>query len=225
MELLHLVERNTRHESMGQNRLLALALTAFVVAALGATDTQAGSQTSATVSPEAVQSGVYALEPVHTQIVFSVLHLGFTNYYGVFSRASGELKLNPASLAATSLSVTVPTDSVMTTSADLNDKLKGDQWFDVDKYPTMQFRSSRVTQTGEKTATVEGELTFHGVTRPMVLSATFIGAGTNPIDKSYALGFSATGVVKRSEYGVKTYAPLIGDDVELTINAAFSKQQ
>ena len=87
----------------------------------------------------------------------------------------------------------------------------------------MRFRATKITRTGPSTATVAGELTLHGVTRPVVFKAKFVGAGVNPLDKSYTAGFAASGVIKRSEFGVTTYVPMISDDVELTINAAFHK--
>jgi polyisoprenoid-binding protein YceI len=87
----------------------------------------------------------------------------------------------------------------------------------------MRFHATKITRTGAATATVAGELTLHGVTRPVVLKAKFIGAGVNPLDKSYTTGFAATGVIKRSAFGVTTYVPMISDEVELSINAAFHK--
>ena len=97
----------------------------------------AGSPASAQVVTNAAQaqSGTYDVEPGHTQVGFSVLHFGFTNYLGVFSNVSGTLSLDAKSPASSKLSVTIPVDSVQTTSAKLDDELKGDQWFDAAKFP------------------------------------------------------------------------------------------
>jgi len=200
------------------NYLMPVAILAASVSVVAA-----HAKTPSASDPAAAQGGVYAVEPYHTQVGFSVLHLGFSRYGGVFSNASGELKLDPKSLGATSLDVSVPVSSVQTTSAKLDGELKSDQWLDAGKFPTMRFHSTKITRTGPSTATVEGELTLHGVTRPAVLKARFVGAGVNPLDKTYTAGFSASGVIKRSEFGVTTYVPMISDDVELTINAAFHK--
>ena len=81
-----------------------------------------------------------------------------------------------------------------------------------------------MTPTGPDSATIEGDLTMHGVTKPITLSAKFIGAGTNPLKKVYTIGFDATGSVKRSEFGVTKYVPLIGDEVELSLHGAFEKK-
>ncbi len=88
----------------------------------------------------------------------------------------------------------------------------------------MTFKSEKVTPTDKNAADIEGQLTLHGVTRPLTLHATFNGAGVNIMDKHYTVGFNATGHIKRSDFGVKTYVPLIGDDVDLTLSAAFEKQ-
>lgn len=175
-------------------------------------------------SPAAVQAGAYAVEPYHTQVGFSVNHMGFTEYSGVFSKASGDLTLDPKTLAATKLDISVPVETVATTSSALDGELRGDKWLDGAKYPTMSFRSTKVTRTGADTADVAGQLTLHGVTLPVVLKARFLGAGVNPLDKSYTVGFQVTGDVKRSDFGVKTYVPLIGDEVHLHIAAAFTKK-
>jgi len=183
----------------------------------------AHAQSPAVKDPAAVEAGVYAVEPDHTQVGFSVLHLGFSRYDGVFSNVSGQLTLDPKSPDAISLDVTVPVNSVRTTSAKLDGELKGDQWLNAGKFPTMRFRSTKVTQSGPSTATVAGELTLHGVTRPVVLKARFVGAGVNPLDRSYTAGFFVTGVIKRSDFGVNAYVPMVSDQVGLTINAAFHK--
>lgn len=173
--------------------------------------------------PTAVQGGTYAVEPQHTRVLFSVSHLGFTTYYGEFTGASGTLRLDPANPATSQLEVTVPTANVSTTNAKLDGELKGADWLDASRFPTITFRSTRVTPTGPRAAEVAGDLTLHGVTRPVVLQARFNGAGVNPLDKAYTTGFEVSGRVRRSEFGVKTYVPLVGDEVDLTISAAFER--
>ena len=172
-----------------------------------------------------VQSGSYTVEPGHTQVGFSLLHLGFTPYSGLFSGATGTLLLDPAKPGASKLDVSVKIDTVQTTSDRLTDELKAADWFDAAKYPEAHFVSTKVTSTGAETATIDGRLTLHGVTRPVTLKARFIGAGVNPMDKAYTVGFEASGVIHRSEFGVSKYVPMVGDDVTLTIAGAFEKQR
>jgi polyisoprenoid-binding protein YceI len=201
--------------------------TLFLAASVAATalsftvgTTQARAQ-AATHQPTAVKPGDYLVDPNHTQIGFSVLHLGFTYYSGSFSNVSGTLQLDPSKLSAAKLDVTIPIGSVATTSTALDGELKGPQWFGAGKYPTATFSSTTVTPIGKDRAEVAGNLTLHGVTLPETLTVQFIGAGTNPLNKKYTIGFEATGTIKRSGFGVKTYVPLVGDDVRLTIAGAF----
>jgi polyisoprenoid-binding protein YceI len=122
-----------------------------------------------------------------------------------------------------SVSVSVPVGSVATTSPQLNTALQGGAWLDAARYPTMLFRSSSMHQTGPLTADVAGMLTLHGVSRPLTLHATFIGAGLNLLDGKQTIGFQLTGTLKRSDFGVDRFVPVISDDVSITIAAAFEK--
>ena len=178
----------------------------------------------ASQDPQSVKSGAYKVDPYHTQVGFSVSHFGFTEFSGFFSGASGTLRLDPANPSESKLNVSVPVQSVTTTVSKLDDELKGQQWFDVAQFPSATFTSTRITQTGRGAATIDGDLTLHGVTRPVTLEAHFVGAGVNPLNKAVTVGFEATGTVRRSEFGVKTYVPLVGDDVRLTIAGAFELQ-
>jgi len=174
---------------------------------------------------KSIKAGSYKVEPSHTQVLFSVLHLGFTKFSGFFSGASGALELDPANPAADKLDVSVPVQSVLTTSSKLDDELKGAQWFDAAKFPTATFTSKKITPTGNGTASISGDLTLHGVTKPITLNARFVGAGVNPLSKAETVGFEATGTIKRSDFGVKTYVPLVGDNVDLNIAGAFELKQ
>ena len=174
--------------------------------------------------PASVQAGVYAVEPAHTRILFSVSHMGFSTWYGDFTGASGSLTLDPKAPAKSAVEIHVPVASISTTNAKLDGELKSDQWLDAGKFPEMTFKSEKVIVTGKDKADVEGQLTLHGVTKPLTLHATFNGAGVNMMDKHYTVGFEAKGQIKRSDFGVKTYVPLIGDEVDLILSAAFEKQ-
>jgi len=169
----------------------------------------------------AVKAGTYKVETYHTQVGFSLLHFGFTNYAGLFSGATGTLQLDPAHLSEAKLDVTIPVDSIMTTVPKLTDGLKGPQWFDTARFPNATFVSTKIVPGARGDATITGNLTLHGVTKPVILHAHLIGAGANPLTKVYTAGFEATGTIKRSEFGVSAYVPIVGDDVQLTIAGAF----
>jgi polyisoprenoid-binding protein YceI len=171
-----------------------------------------------------VEAGTYNVEPAHTRVLFSVDHMGFTSYFGEFTKASGTLVLDPAKPDASKLDVTIDTGSVSTPSEKLTGELKSDAWLDAGKFPAITFKSTKVSKTGADTAHVTGDLTMHGVTKPVTLTVKLNGAGINPLDKKYTTGFAVSGKIKRSDFGVKTYVPLIGDEVDLTISGAFEKQ-
>lgn len=171
-----------------------------------------------------VQAGRYRVEPGHTQITFSLLHMGFTPYSGMFSGVSGTLQLDPAHPGASRLDVRVPVSSIYTPSDRLTGELKDADWFDAGRYPDATFTSTSVVPAGAGNATITGNLTLHGVTRPAVLHAHYVGAGVNPMDKAYTVGFTATATIRRSDFGITTYVPMVGDDVTLTIAGAFEKQ-
>jgi polyisoprenoid-binding protein YceI len=173
--------------------------------------------------PSKVESGTYKAGSPHTRIVFSVVHMGFTDYYGQFNGINGELKLDAANPSNSELSITIPTDSVDAANTVLTGELKSAQWFDAAKYPTITFKSTKVVRTGKDTAQVTGDLTFHGVTHPVTLDAKFNAGGVHPFTKKYTIGFNATGHLKRSDFDEKTYVPLISDNVDLMISAEFEK--
>ena len=196
---------------------------ALVAASLTVTSGIALAQASMEVThdPTAVQAGAYDVEPLHTRVLFSVSHLGFTTWYGEFTNVSGSLNLDPKKPAASALEIHIPVGTVSTTNAKLDGELKSDVWLDAGQFPEIVFKSTKVSETGKDAAKVTGDLTFHGVTKPVTLAVKFNGAGTNPLDKKYTAGFEVSGKIKRSDFGVKTYVPLIGDDVDLIISAGF----
>ena len=172
-------------------------------------------------SPSAVKPGAYNVEPNHTRVLFAVSHEGFTTYYGNFTGVSGSLTLDPKKPSASAVSISIPTKSVSTTNAVLDGELKSADWLDASADPDIAFKSTSVKLTGHGTAKIAGDLTLHGVTKPVVLTAKFNGAGTDPIIHAYTVGFNATTTIKRSDFGVSKYVPLVGDDVTITISAAF----
>lgn len=173
--------------------------------------------------PADVQAGTYALEPYHTQVTFSVSHMGISPFAGTFSGGSGTLTVDPARPAAASVSVTIPTGSIQTTSTKLTEELNSADWLDTAKFPSATFKSTSV-KTNEDGAEIAGLLTLHGVTRPVVLHARFFGAATNPMSKKPGIGFLGRIAIKRSDFGVGKYVPLVSDETVLVINAAFEKQ-
>ena len=129
----------------------------------------------------------------------------------------------PAHAAADKLHGTVQVAAVSTTNAKRAGERRDPTWLDAARFPTITFHATRVTPTGPGAADVTGDFTLHGVTRPLTLHATFNGSGVNMISKAYTVGFQGAGVVRRSDFGITKYVPLIGDEVRITISAAFEK--
>jgi polyisoprenoid-binding protein YceI len=190
------------------------------IRALGAG--QVSAQTGSVDDSPKAAGGAFAVEPLHTRVLFGVSHFGFTTYYGEFSGVSGTLDLDPKNPSASNLDIRIRVASIGTTNAELN--VKGEKWFDAVKYPNISFKATKVTMTGPGKADVVGDLTLHGTTKPVVLHAVFHGAGVNPLNKHYTVGFDASAKIKRTEFGVSTLVPLISDDVDIIISAAFERQ-
>ena len=171
-----------------------------------------------------VKAGTYAVEPAHTQVTFSVSHFGISPFAGTFSGASGTMTVDPARPTATQLTVIIPVASVQTTSTGLTDELKSTDWLDAGKYPTATFRSTSVRTLSADAVQVDGQLTLHGVTRPATLRARLFGAATNPMSKKASVGFLGRMEIKRSDFGVTKYVPVVSDETVLVINAAFERQ-
>jgi len=204
--------------------VLKLLLAAALVSALSLAAAAPAAAQAVTADPTAVKSGTYKVEPAHTQVGFTISHLGITNFSGLLHEATGSLTLNAADPAASKLKVSVPVASLMTTSATLDGMLKSVNWFDAAAFPNATFVSTKLTRTGPNAATIEGDLTLHGVTKPIKLDARLVGSGINVVNKAYSVGFSATGAIKRSDFGIKALLPALADDVTLNIQAAFEAQ-
>jgi polyisoprenoid-binding protein YceI len=198
---------------------LALAATAVTVPVIAQMPTPPPGKADASL----VKAGTYAVDPHHTQIMFTVNHLGFNSYYGIFGGATGSLTLDPAKPSASSVSIEIPMSGLVTTSGDLNAHLAKTEFFDVAKFPTATFKSTSVTVDGAK-AKIAGNLTLRGVTKLVVLDAWFTGAGPAPMTKAETVGFEATTTVKRSDFGVSYGVPLVSDEVPLKITVAFEKK-
>jgi polyisoprenoid-binding protein YceI len=194
-------------------------MTNTLLATLAATALLAG-----VAHAQTAESGSYALEPNHAEIVFSVSHFGYSNYFGQFPGATGTLTLDGADPAKSEVDVSVPTATVLTASPKLNDELKSADWLDSTAFPTMKYHSTKIVMTGPTTADVYGDLTLHGVTKPLMLKATFKRGGVFAMNRKYMIGFDAVGHLKRSDFGVSKYAQMgLGDDVDLIISAPFVK--
>lgn len=168
-------------------------------------------------------TGTYQLDKNHANVVWEVSHLGFSNYVGRFNSLDATLHLDAKDPTKSQLTAKVDSASVDTNNTKLQDELKATEAFNVAQFPEIMFVSKSIELTGPETGKVTGDLTFLGVTKPVTLETTLVGHGKHPMAPLDVVGFSATGVLKRSEWGFKQWLPMVGDEVKFTIDAEFDK--
>jgi len=202
------------HSAIGRIGAASLALSLLAGGAVVA-------QAALTRVPSEVQSGDYKLDPEHGKITWSVDHLGFSTYVGQFVNVQAELKLDPANPSASTLTATIPLTDVASNSDGLNRHLQTADFFDTANHPVATFRSTRIVVDPDDRdeATVHGDLTLHGVTRPVVMEVEFNQAG--PTRGGYKAGFDGEATIKRSDFGITFGLPALGDEVKLHIEGEF----
>jgi polyisoprenoid-binding protein YceI len=183
----------------------------------------AGALLTGLCAGSAAAADSYTMDPNHTQIRVGWNHFGFSNIEAAFSRFDAKLALDPQDWTQSSVEVTIPVDGVDTGVAKLDEHLKSPDFFDAAKFPNITFKSTKVEPAGSGLLEVHGELTVHGVTKPVVLEVTINKVGTHPMAGGEAAGFDAKTVVKRSEFGVGKYAPNVSDEVTISITTEAHK--
>ena len=176
-------------------------------------------------APDEVPAGTYEIFPDETLVRYTVDHMGFNDYWGTFAGANGTLKIDPKTIEASKLEVHIPVYQLETTNRDLDAELYSSMFFDYIKFREMHFVSTEIKRTGPRTALVTGDLTIRDVTKPVTLNVTFHGGGVNNLaGEDINLGFDATGSVKRSEFGLGKWVPIVSDETRIFISAQFKKQ-
>jgi polyisoprenoid-binding protein YceI len=207
---------------------------AFLLATLclqGASSLAAESTAPPTMPPMA-PAGQYQIDKSHASLLMRVSHLGFSTYTTRFSRFDAQLTFDPSNIPASKVVTTIDASSFEMDAAPQMcfDIMKGPQMLDTAKFPQILFKSERIRMTGAKSMEISGTLTLHGVTRPMVLAATFNGgyAGVPKMDPHARIGFSAHGSFKRSDFGMTFGIPApgttmgVGDLIDYSIEAEFT---
>jgi polyisoprenoid-binding protein YceI len=201
----------------------ALIVIALATAAVAPVVAQMPTSPPGAADASRVQAGTYKVDSAHTIIAWKVDHLGFSPYYGLFGDPTGSLTLDPSNPGAASVNITIPLARTTVTSEGLYKHLMTADFFDAANHANATFVSTKVTPSGTS-AKIEGNLTLRGVTKPVVLDAKFYGAGANPMSKVATVGFEATTSIKRSDFGVAYGIPMVSDQVDLKITAAFERQ-
>lgn len=163
----------------------------------------------------------YDIDPGHTVVTFGWNHFGFSNPTARLEKITGSVMLDQSDLTKSSVSVTMPLDGVHTGVAKLDEHLKSPDFFDAAKYPDITFKSTKVEKESATSLKVTGDLTIHGVTKPVTLNVKVNKIGLFEIPqmkiKIPAAGFDADVVIKRSEFGVGGYVPAVSDEVPVHI--------
>lgn len=173
-------------------------------------------------------SGLYKLDNTHASITWKVSHLGLSNYTARFTDFDIDLMFDAQDPVRSKVKATIDPTSIETDyptpeKKDFDAQLVNDAgWFNAVQFPKIMFLSNKVEKTGERTGKVMGTLDFLGVKKPIILDVTFNKAiGNHPFANKPAIGFSATGSLKRSDFGMTKYLPQIGDKVDVIIEAEF----
>lgn len=160
----------------------------------------------------------YTIDPTHTQVDFRWNHLGLSNPAASVDTVSGTLIWDEEDPTRSSVQVSMPVSSIRTRVPVLDADFQGEKFFNAAQHPTITFRSDSVERVGiSDSFRIHGELTAHGVTRPVVLEATLNGEAQHPMFKAPAIGFDATATIKRSDYGLSVALPMVSDEVEVRI--------
>ncbi|WP_415913895.1 YceI family protein [Paraburkholderia sp. J76] len=204
----------------GSRRAFCMALCAASLAACTPLRvvTHSVSRTEADVPP-----GHYVLDAHHWSVVFDVDHFHYSRFVMRFDRAQAALDWQAGGLEAATVDVTIDATSLDTNVSALDAMVKGPQMLDAQRYPAVRFTSTHFTRTGEGRGTLTGNLTLRGVTQPVTLDVTLNGYAPNPLTKQPTLGFTATGHFNRSAFGLTSWYPAVGDEIDVRIEAEFEQ--
>jgi len=213
-----------------RNWTLPLAAAGLALFAMGTLEAAQDSapQVPGQMNLSRVEAGTYTADPSHSLVGWRVNHFGFNDYLGLFGDVTGSLTFDPANPSAAKVDVTIPIVPV-TASAGLTEHLTragsngGKPDFFGPKPAAARFVSTKVEAAGSGKTTITGNLTLNGVTKPVTISADFIGAGTNPMNQKKTVGFEGRTTIKRTDWGISAFVPMVSDAVDLEITVAFEK--
>ncbi len=171
---------------------------------------------SAVLVLPAFAANTYTIDPNHTWPVFEVNHLGFSTQRGRFDKTSGKVTLDLAAKKG-SVDLTIDTRSLDMGFAAWNTHVSEEGFLDVDRFPSMTFKSDNLIFDGDKVVAADGQFTLHGVTKPLRIAVTGFRCGANPINKKELCGGDISATIKRSDFGMTKFLPAIGDEVKISV--------
>ncbi|RYY40487.1 MAG: polyisoprenoid-binding protein [Chitinophagaceae bacterium] len=168
-------------------------------------------------------TGTWANDDPHSQLGFTVTHLGIADVSGTFNDIDVTVNASKPDFSDARFELTARTSSIDTRVDARNNHLKSADFFDVEKFPTMTFKSTKLKKAGKNKYKMYGDLSLHGVTRPVVLNVAYKGSVENPMSKKQTVGFQVTGVIKRSDFNVGSGFPtaVISDEVRIKADGEF----
>jgi polyisoprenoid-binding protein YceI len=218
-------------------KIIAIALLAPVAlmgcaTASATAPTVASTASAAPATPDTAKAanlaaqpaGVYEVEPTHASVTWRLSHVGLSTYTARFDKISGTIDFNPTNPTASSADIVIDPNSV-NTGLERFDKEIAKEVFKAEANPEIRFRSTKLTSTSPTTGTMTGDLTVAGVTKPMTLNVGYNSGRMSPFARRQNIGFSASGKLKRSDWGMSNWVAFgIGDDVDLIIEVEFLKK-
>jgi len=183
---------------------------------------------AASAASPALAADTYTFDKAHTTVLFQVRHL-LTNVTGKFKDFDGAIQVDRVNPAASTVDFTVQTASIDTSEPKRDEHLRSADFFDVATHPRLSFRSTSVKPAGKDTYQVTGDLTTHGVTKPVTLTVTFLGSTKDPFSGNEKLGFDVTGSLNRQDFGIKwnktldSGGVLVGDEVKVQVSVEANK--
>jgi len=166
----------------------------------------------------------WSLDKSHAKLGFSVSHMMVSDVEGSFKKFDATIKSTKDDFSDATMELTAETNSINTENDQRDAHVKNADFLDVEKFPTLTFKSTSVKKVADRKYKVRGNLTLHGVTKPVELDAT-ANTGVNPMNKKTIAGFKVSGTIKRSDFGIGAKVPsaVVGDEVTLSANAEFVK--
>ncbi len=177
----------------------------------------AASLATASLSPAQAAPVPYEIDMSHTNALFDVSHLGFTTMLGRFGELEGTLAFDEENIENSKVDIVIKTASIDTFHQKRDDHLRSPDFFNTAEFPEMTFSSTEVVKTGDQSAKLIGDLTLLGVTHPVELDLVVNKVGVHPFNKKHVAGFTATGIIKRSQFGMTFGVPMIGDEIALRL--------
>ena len=177
------------------------------------------------ISSAATFAQTWTVDKAHSRLGFSITHLSVAELGGTFNSIDAKLTSAKPDFTDAVVELTADVNSINTDNEQRDGHLKTPDFFDAAKFPTLTFKSTSFQKVGDKKYKVSGNLTLHGVTKPVVLDVVFNGTSTNPMSKKTIAGFRITGVIKRSDFGIAPSMPaaMLSDEVALLASTEFAK--